>query len=178
MFFEDAKTAARELELTLTGKECGQPERAPMAGVPFHAAENYISRLIEKVNEAAEIVNACESNAFNCYTAATWSAFTTALSEAIRAAQEHGLQIPPCVSASPSRRGHLQSVLRDETLRHRLFRARQATRRDADGDRSDAFCGPPDRPLRLKASGTRARRTCGAVRRARGRSPWRLASEG
>ena len=48
MFFDDAKTAARELELTLTGKECGQPERAPMAGVPFHAAENYISRLIEK----------------------------------------------------------------------------------------------------------------------------------
>ena len=48
MFFEDAKTAARELEITLTGKECGQPERAPMAGVPFHAAENYISRLIEK----------------------------------------------------------------------------------------------------------------------------------
>ena len=48
MFFEDAKTAARELEITLTGKECGQEERAPMAGVPFHAAENYISRLIEK----------------------------------------------------------------------------------------------------------------------------------
>ena len=48
MFFEDAKTAARELEITLTGKECGQPERAPMAGVPFHAAETYISRLIEK----------------------------------------------------------------------------------------------------------------------------------
>jgi len=48
MFFEDAKIAARELEITLTGKECGQPERAPMAGVPFHAAENYIARLIEK----------------------------------------------------------------------------------------------------------------------------------
>ena len=48
MFFEDAKIAARELELTLTGKECGQPERAPMAGIPFHAAENYISKLIEK----------------------------------------------------------------------------------------------------------------------------------
>ena len=46
MFFEDAKIAARELELTLTGKECGQPERAPMAGVPFHAAESYISKLI------------------------------------------------------------------------------------------------------------------------------------
>ena len=48
MFFEDAKTVARELELTLTGKECGQAERAPMAGVPFHAADNYIARLIEK----------------------------------------------------------------------------------------------------------------------------------
>ena len=48
MFFDDAKIGARELELTLTGKECGQEERAPMAGVPFHAADNYISRLIEK----------------------------------------------------------------------------------------------------------------------------------
>ena len=48
MFFEDAKTVSKELELTLTGKECGLPERAPMCGVPYHAAENYISRLIEK----------------------------------------------------------------------------------------------------------------------------------
>lgn len=48
MFFEDAKTAARELELTLTGKDCGKEERAPMAGIPFHAAESYISKLIEK----------------------------------------------------------------------------------------------------------------------------------
>ncbi len=48
MFFEDAITVSRELEITLTGKECGQPERAPMAGVPFHAAENYIARLISK----------------------------------------------------------------------------------------------------------------------------------
>ncbi len=48
MFFEDAKTASRELELTLTGRECGQTERAPMCGVPFHSAENYIARLIEK----------------------------------------------------------------------------------------------------------------------------------
>jgi len=48
MFFEDAKIASRELEITLTGRECGQEERAPMCGVPFHAAENYISRLIEK----------------------------------------------------------------------------------------------------------------------------------
>ena len=48
MFFEDAIIAARELEITLTGKDCGQAERAPMAGVPHHAAEMYISRLIAK----------------------------------------------------------------------------------------------------------------------------------
>lgn len=48
MFFDDAITAARELEITLTGKNCGQEERAPMAGVPHHAAEMYISRLIAK----------------------------------------------------------------------------------------------------------------------------------
>ena len=48
MFFDDAITVSRELEITLTGKECGQPQRAPMAGVPFHAAENYIARLISK----------------------------------------------------------------------------------------------------------------------------------
>lgn len=48
MFFEDAKTASRELELTLTGKDCGQEERAPMCGIPFHAAENYINRLVAK----------------------------------------------------------------------------------------------------------------------------------
>lgn len=48
MFFEDAITASRELEITLTGKECGQEERAPMAGVPFHAANVYIAKLIEK----------------------------------------------------------------------------------------------------------------------------------
>jgi DNA mismatch repair protein MutS len=48
MFFEDALTASRELEITLTGKDCGLEERAPMCGVPFHAAETYINRLIEK----------------------------------------------------------------------------------------------------------------------------------
>ena len=48
MFFEDAQTVSRELELTLTGKDCGLEERAPMCGVPYHAAEVYISRLIEK----------------------------------------------------------------------------------------------------------------------------------
>lgn len=48
MFFEDAITVSRELEITLTGKDCGLPERAPMAGVPHHAAENYAAKLIEK----------------------------------------------------------------------------------------------------------------------------------
>ena len=48
MFFDDAITASRELEITLTGKECGQKERAPMCGVPYHAAETYIARLIAK----------------------------------------------------------------------------------------------------------------------------------
>ncbi len=48
MFFDDAITVSRELEITLTGKDCGQAERAPMAGIPFHAAENYIARLISK----------------------------------------------------------------------------------------------------------------------------------
>ncbi len=48
MFFDDAKTASRELELTLTGRDCGQEERAPMCGVPFHSAESYIARLVEK----------------------------------------------------------------------------------------------------------------------------------
>ncbi len=48
MFFDDAILASRELEITLTGKECGQEERAPMCGVPYHAVDTYVSRLIEK----------------------------------------------------------------------------------------------------------------------------------
>ena len=48
MFYDDAKTASRELELTRTGKECGQEERAPMCGVPFHSADSYIARLVAK----------------------------------------------------------------------------------------------------------------------------------
>ena len=43
MFFEDALTVTKELEITLTGKDCGLEERAPMCGVPFHAAETYIN---------------------------------------------------------------------------------------------------------------------------------------
>ena len=48
MFFEDAIIASKELEITLTGKDCGLEERAPMAGVPHHAAENYSAKLLEK----------------------------------------------------------------------------------------------------------------------------------
>jgi len=48
MFFEDAETASRELELVLTGRDCGLEKRAPMCGIPYHAAEGYISRLIER----------------------------------------------------------------------------------------------------------------------------------
>ncbi len=48
MFFDDAINVSKELELTLTGKECGMEERAPMCGIPYHAAETYISKLISK----------------------------------------------------------------------------------------------------------------------------------
>lgn len=48
MFFSDAELASRELEITLTGRDCGLEERAPMCGVPFHAADNYVARLVSK----------------------------------------------------------------------------------------------------------------------------------
>lgn len=48
LFFEDALIASRELEITLTGKDCGMEERAPMCGVPFHSADGYIAKLVEK----------------------------------------------------------------------------------------------------------------------------------
>ncbi|SFE09543.1 DNA mismatch repair protein MutS [Peptostreptococcaceae bacterium pGA-8] len=48
MFFQDALTASKALELTLTGRNCGLEEKAPMCGVPFHSADNYIARLVEK----------------------------------------------------------------------------------------------------------------------------------
>ena len=53
MFFEDALTVTKELEITLTGKDCGLEERAPMCGVPYHAAETYINRLIERGHKVA-----------------------------------------------------------------------------------------------------------------------------
>ncbi len=48
MFFEDAKTVSRELELVLTGRDCGQEERAPMCGVPFHSVDTYIAKLVSR----------------------------------------------------------------------------------------------------------------------------------
>ena len=48
MFFDDAKLVSKELELTLTGKECGLEERAPMCGVPYHSVEGYIAKLVER----------------------------------------------------------------------------------------------------------------------------------
>ena len=48
LFYEDAKIGSKELELTLTGKSCGQEERAPMCGVPFHAADSYIKKMVER----------------------------------------------------------------------------------------------------------------------------------
>ncbi|HPT77929.1 MAG TPA: DNA mismatch repair protein MutS [Candidatus Atribacteria bacterium] len=53
MFFDDAITASKDLEITLTGKDCGLQERAPMCGVPYHAAEHYIAKLIEKGHKVA-----------------------------------------------------------------------------------------------------------------------------
>ena len=53
MFFDDALLVTKELEITLTGKDCGLPERAPMCGVPYHAAESYINRLVERGHKVA-----------------------------------------------------------------------------------------------------------------------------
>ena len=46
MFYDDAKIASKELDLVLTGKNCGQEERAPMCGIPFHSCESYIAKLV------------------------------------------------------------------------------------------------------------------------------------
>ena len=53
MFFDDAINVSRELELTLTGKDCGQEERAPMCGIPYHAAESYIAKLVQNGHKVA-----------------------------------------------------------------------------------------------------------------------------
>lgn len=48
MFFEDALIASKELEITLTGKSCGQEERAPMCGIPYHAVDSYLNKMVSK----------------------------------------------------------------------------------------------------------------------------------
>ena len=48
MFFQDAEIASKELELTLTGKACGLEERAPMCGIPYHAVDGYLNKLVSK----------------------------------------------------------------------------------------------------------------------------------
>lgn len=53
MFFDDAIIASKALEITLTGKDCGQEERAPMCGIPYHALDGYLNKLIEKGYKAA-----------------------------------------------------------------------------------------------------------------------------
>ena len=65
MFFEDAKTASQVLDLTLTGRDCGLEERAPMCGVPFHAAEQYIGKLVSagyKVAICEQLTEYCSKN--------------------------------------------------------------------------------------------------------------------
>jgi DNA mismatch repair protein MutS len=60
MFFDDAILVSKELELTLTGRDCGLGERAPMCGIPFHSAENYIKRLIDKGYKVAICEQTCD----------------------------------------------------------------------------------------------------------------------
>ena len=80
MFFEDAVTAAHELELTLTGRDCGLPERAPMCGVPFHAVNGYVEKLIalghrvavcEQMEDPATAKGLVERDVIRVYTPGT-----------------------------------------------------------------------------------------------------------
>ena len=63
MFFEDAKIASKELELTLTGKDCGLEERAPMCGIPYHAVDGYIAKLIDNGYKAVSSTHLCHRSA-------------------------------------------------------------------------------------------------------------------
>ena len=56
MFYDDAKIASKELDLVLTGRDCGQEERAPMCGIPFHSCESYIAKLVKNGHK----VHICE----------------------------------------------------------------------------------------------------------------------
>ena len=70
MFFEDAKTVSEELELVLTGKDCGLEERAPMCGIPYHSCESYIARLVangHKIAICEQVENRKGSCKKRCY---------------------------------------------------------------------------------------------------------------
>ena len=66
MFFDDALTASRELEITLTGKNCGQEERAPMCGVPYHAVEGYLNKLVSRGYKVGQR-NCKKGSCADCY---------------------------------------------------------------------------------------------------------------
>ena len=84
---------------------------------------------------------------------------------------QHELQMTPAARLRRAARAICNRFCGCATVVRAISRQCAATRRVADGTFPGVYCGQPDRPLRFKASGTRARRTCGAVRRARGRSP-------
>ena len=76
MFFDDALTVSRELDLTLTGKQCGLEERAPMCGVPFHSYEGYVARLISKGYKVAiceQVEDPAKAKGLVSATSSAWS---------------------------------------------------------------------------------------------------------
>ena len=66
MFFDDALTASKELEITLTGKNCGLEERAPMCGIPYHAVDSYLNRLVSENSKRN-----CKTGSYPCSN--TWN---------------------------------------------------------------------------------------------------------
>lgn len=74
MFYDDAVTASQALELVLTGKDCGGGERAPMCGVPYHAVESYISKLITKGYRVAVCEQLEDRRSRRGSSSATWCA--------------------------------------------------------------------------------------------------------
>ena len=76
MFFEDAVKASQMLDLTLTGRDCGMEQRAPMCGVPYHAADSYIAKLVglgEKVAICEQFISGTDKKTVNRYLIALFS---------------------------------------------------------------------------------------------------------
>ena len=70
MFFDDAKTASQELDLVLTGRNAGVEERVPMCGIPYHAANGYIQRLVQKGSDRRTVRKSCGNKRYRqkrCY---------------------------------------------------------------------------------------------------------------